>query len=46
LRAGVPVLEHLTALADIPVEGARLHAAAPRIVGFGTFPVRAYAVLP
>ncbi|HEX3813548.1 MAG TPA: cyclase family protein [Mycobacteriales bacterium] len=45
LKAGVPVLEHLTALADVPVEGARLHAAAPRITGFGTFPVRAYAVL-
>lgn len=45
LRAGVAILEHLTGLADVPVEGARLHAAAPRVAGFGTFPVRAYAVL-
>jgi kynurenine formamidase len=46
LRAGIPVLEHLTELGRIPVTGARLHAAPPRIRGFGTFPVRAYAVLP
>jgi kynurenine formamidase len=46
LRAGIPVLEHLTGLADLPVTGARLHAAPPRIREFGTFPVRAYAVVP
>jgi kynurenine formamidase len=46
LDAGIPVLEHLTGLADVPVTGARLHAAPPRVRGFGTFPVRAYAVLP
>ena len=46
LDAGIPVLEHLTGLADIPVTGARLHAAPPRVRDFGTFPVRAYAVLP
>ncbi|MEV6596024.1 cyclase family protein [Actinoplanes sp. NPDC051346] len=46
LDAGIPVLEHLTGLADVPVSGARLHAAPPRVRGFGTFPVRAYAVLP
>jgi arylformamidase len=46
LDAGIPVLEHLTGLADIPVTGARLHAAPPRVRNFGTFPVRAYAVVP
>jgi arylformamidase len=46
LDAGIPVLEHLTGLADLPVNGARLHAAPPRVRDFGTFPVRAYAVLP
>lgn len=46
LRRGIPVLEHLTGLADLPDTGARLHAAPPRIRGFGTFPVRAYAVVP
>jgi len=46
LAAGVPVLEHLTGLERLPVTGARLHATPPRVAGFGTFPVRAYAVLP
>jgi arylformamidase len=46
LDAGIPVLEHLTGLADVPVTGARLHAAPPRVRDFGTFPVRAYAVVP
>jgi arylformamidase len=46
LDAGIPVLEHLTGLADLPVTGARFHAAPPRVRDFGTFPVRAYAVVP
>jgi arylformamidase len=46
LGAGIPVLEHLTGLTDLPVTGARLHAAPPRVRDFGTFPVRAYAVVP
>jgi arylformamidase len=46
LGAGVPVLEHLTGLAGVPDSGARLHAAPVRVRGFGSFPVRAYAVLP
>ncbi|WFB11250.1 cyclase family protein [Streptomyces sp. LX-29] len=46
LDAGIPVLEHLTRLDHLPRHGARLHAAAPRVRGFGTFPVRAYAVVP
>jgi arylformamidase len=46
LDADVPVLEHLTGLAELPDTGARLHAAPPRVRGFGTFPVRAYAVVP
>jgi kynurenine formamidase len=46
LAAGVTVLEHLTGLAALPPAGARLHAAPPRVRGFTTFPVRAYAVLP
>jgi len=46
LAAGIPVLEHLTRLAGLPDTGARLHAAPVRVRDFGTFPVRAYAVLP
>jgi kynurenine formamidase len=46
LGAGIQVLEHLTGLSEVPVAGARLHAAPPRIRDFGTFPVRAYAIVP
>ena len=46
LGAGVPVLEHLTGLARVPDRGARLHAVPARVREFGTFPVRAYAVVP
>ncbi|BCB75888.1 hypothetical protein GCM10022251_54710 [Phytohabitans flavus] len=45
LAAGIPVLEHLTGLDKLPPTGARLHAAPPRVRDFGTFPVRAYAIL-
>jgi len=40
------VLEHLTGLDQLPAYGARLHAAPLRIRGFGTSPVRAYAIIP
>lgn len=46
LAAGIPVLEHLTGLAQLPATGARLHAAPVRVRSFGTFPVRAYATVP
>ena len=43
LAAGIHVVEHLTALEALPEPGARFTAVPPRIVGFGTFPVRAFA---
>jgi kynurenine formamidase len=46
LGAGVPVLEHLTNLSALPVYGARLHAVPAPVRDFGTFPVRAYALVP
>ena len=46
LAAGIPVVEHLTGLDLLPPTGARFTAAPPRVVGFGTFPVRAFAALP
>lgn len=46
LGAGIVVVEHLTGLSALPSEGFRFHAAPPMIVGMGTFPVRAYAVIP
>lgn len=43
LAAGIPVVEHLTGLGQLPPRGARFTAVPPRIVDFGTFPVRAFA---
>ena len=46
LGTGVPVVEHLTGLGQLPPTGARFSAAPPRFAAFGTFPVRAYAAIP
>jgi len=46
LAAGIPIVEHLTSLDQLPPTGARFTAVPPRIADFGTFPVRAYASLP
>ena len=46
LGAGVPVVEHLTGLGAVPPTGARFTAVPPMIRSFGSFPVRAYAVVP
>ncbi|MGK5680525.1 cyclase family protein [Actinoplanes sp. URMC 104] len=46
LAAGIPIVEHLTGLENLPPHGARFTAAPPRIAAFGTFPVRAYAQVP
>ena len=43
LRAGIPIVEHLTNLEAVPVEGARFTALPAPIRGTGTFPVRAIA---
>ena len=45
LRAGIPIVEHLCGLDRLPPAGFRFHAAPPRVERFGSFPVRAYAVL-
>ena len=46
LAAGVPIVEHLTGLENLPPTGFRFTATPPRIAAFGTFPVRAYASVP
>jgi len=46
LGAGIPVCEHLTNLAAVPVEGARFSAIPAPVREFGTFPVRAIASIP
>jgi kynurenine formamidase len=45
LRAGIPIVEHLTNLSALPAQGFHFTAAPPMIVGMGTFPVRAFACL-
>jgi kynurenine formamidase len=45
LAAGIPIVEHLCCLDRLPTEGFQFHAAPPGVVGLGTFPVRAYAIL-
>lgn len=45
LGAGIPIGEHLAQLVDLPAQGFKFHAAPAPVVGMGTFPVRAYAVL-
>ncbi|WP_345763850.1 cyclase family protein [Diaminobutyricibacter sp. McL0608] len=46
LAAGIHVVEHLTGLGGVPARGARFTAVPPKVEGFGTFPVRAFAELP
>jgi kynurenine formamidase len=45
LGAGIPIVEHMTGLEQLPADGFQFHAAPPRIKGMGTFPVRAHAIL-
>jgi arylformamidase len=46
LAAGIPVVEHLTGLGQLPPTGARFTAVPLRIEATGTIPVRAFARLP
>ncbi len=46
LGAGIPIVEHLTHLEQVPASGATFTAVPPMVERFGTFPVRAFAVLP
>lgn len=45
LRAGIPIVEHLTKLDRLPEAGFRFTAVPPKIEGAGTFTVRAYATV-
>jgi arylformamidase len=45
LRAGIPLVEHLTGLGSLPPTGWRFFAVPPRIRGMATFPVRAFAIV-
>ena len=41
----IPICEHMCGLENLPDHGFRFHAAPVKVKAFGTFPVRAYAVL-
>lgn len=45
LRAEIPIAEHLRGLDQLPDHGVRFSAAPVKVKGFGTFPVRAFAVV-
>lgn len=45
LGSGVLIVEHMCSLEALPEGPFRFHAAPPRIRAFGTFPVRAFAVV-
>jgi kynurenine formamidase len=43
LGAEIPIVEHMCNLSALPEGGLRFYAVPPKVVGFGTFPVRAFA---
>ncbi len=45
LRAGIPIVEHLTGLGALPDDGFRFFAVPVKVVGMGTFPVRAFGMI-
>ncbi len=45
LGAGIPIVEHMRGLEQLPAAGFRFSAVPPKIKGMGTFPVRAYATV-
>jgi kynurenine formamidase len=45
LGAGIPIVEHMCHLEQLPETRFRFHAVPVKVKHFGTFPVRAYAVL-
>jgi arylformamidase len=46
LAAGIPIVEHLCGLAEVPERGFRFFAVPVRVRGMGSFPVRAFALVP
>lgn len=46
LRKGVPIVEHLCGLGDLPDQNFKFFAVPVKVKNFGTFPVRAFAIVP
>ena len=45
LGAGIPIVEHLSKLNLLPAAGFKFFAVPVKVKGFGTFPVRAFAIV-
>ena len=45
LGAEIPIVEHLCHLGPLPAAGFHFTAVPPKVAGFGTWPVRAFATL-
>ncbi len=45
LRHSIPIVEHLRGLEQLPERGARFFATPVKVKAFGTFPVRAFAIV-
>jgi kynurenine formamidase len=45
LGAEIPIVEHMCGLEQLPDAGFRFFAVPPKVKGFGTFPVRAFAIV-
>lgn len=45
LGADIPIVEHLCGLEHLPDQGSRFFAVPVKVKGFGTFPVRAFAIV-
>jgi len=45
LAAGIPIVEHLCGLRELPITGFRFFAVPVKVKSFGTFPVRAFAMV-
>jgi arylformamidase len=45
LGSDVPIVEHLRGLESVPERGSKFFAVPAKVKGFGTFPVRAFAVV-
>ena len=46
LAHDIPIVEHLCGLSELPDSGFRFFAVPVKVKNFGTFPVRAFVIVP
>ena len=46
LRHGIPIVEHLCGLRELPDQDFKFFAVPVKVKGMGTFPIRAFAIVP